>query len=208
MGSRAIPPQPPDAEGLRLYQTLLQPLPTASADFARAYLPHLATWLSVKNPQVSADLCEEAAVEAVYSLLRQPQCYSPTKGQTLIAYLRRSARCDLLNVLERERRHAHQPLEENVELTRAGRKEGREPWQILCEREDGDARERLLQAVRSTLAEPERQALALLLAGERRTAAFADALGLQGLPAAEQEAAVKRAKDRIKKRIERWRDGR
>jgi hypothetical protein len=42
-----------------------------------------------------------------------------------------------------------------------------------------------------------------MLAGERATSAFAEAIGKANLPAAEQEREVKRVKDRVKKRLER-----
>jgi hypothetical protein len=57
--------------------------------------------------------------------------------------------------------------------------------------------------VRQACTEAERRVLALMLDGERSSAAYAQVLGITGLPAAEQEREVKRAKDRIKKRLER-----
>src|SRR5438270_12085792 len=121
MASRAIPAPPPDAVGLRLHQALSQPLPTAPWDFASAYLPHLVAWLQAKNQRVPPDLCEDAALETVYSLLSRPQQYQPAKGKKLLTYLRMSAQRDLINLLQRERRHQHQPFDEQrVELPSAG----------------------------------------------------------------------------------------
>jgi hypothetical protein len=43
----------------------------------------------------------------------------------------------------------------------------------------------------------------LMLDGERKTSAYALALGLKGLPAHEREREVKKVKDRLKKRLAR-----
>jgi hypothetical protein len=51
--------------------------------------------------------------------------------------------------------------------------------------------------------EVDRRVLRLMVDGERRTAVFAAVLGLDGQPAEAQRREVKRAKDRIKKRLER-----
>lgn len=49
----------------------------------------------------------------------------------------------------------------------------------------------------------DRQVISLMLAGERRTVAFSNVLGLQALSQREQQRAVKRHKDRITKRLQR-----
>src|SRR5436190_8316512 len=104
---------PPEAEGQQLYQALLRSAVTSTLDFANAYLPHLVAWLQARNPQASPDLCDEAAVIAVHHFLKTPDHFDPNRG-TLLAFLHLAARRDLLNLLEKENRHAHQPLEENV----------------------------------------------------------------------------------------------
>jgi hypothetical protein len=62
--------------------------------------------------------------------------------------------------------------------------------------------------VRHDLNAGEERVLALMLDGERKTLAFAQALGIDQLPKKEQKAKVKRLKDKLKKRIERGADGR
>ncbi|MGI8551651.1 MAG: hypothetical protein ACR2PL_12830, partial [Dehalococcoidia bacterium] len=51
----------------------------------------------------------------------------------------------------------------------------------------------------------DRRLLELILAGERRTAAYAPLLGIAAEPVEEQKRLVKRAKDRLGKRLERLR---
>jgi DNA-directed RNA polymerase specialized sigma24 family protein len=208
MGSRTVPAPPPETEGLQLYHALSQAVATSTFDFARAYLPHLAAWLEVNCAPVSPDLCEEAASETIYSLLAKPERFDPGQGPKLLTYLHFSARGDLRNRLNSERRHAHEPFDEkNVELGAQARKWKQtdvEPLDLLCDREDEQRRWALLQELRAMLPGPEQQVLDLLLEGERDTCIFAAALQLEHLPPQEQETEVKRVKDRIKKRIARW----
>ena len=195
MAAPSIPP--PEAEGLRLHGLLFTTDATAPWDFARAYLPHLAAWLRATN-RVSADLCEAAAAEAVYSILSKPDRFDPTKGASLIAFLRMAATRDLQNLLRREERHAHEPLDENsVELHGAdGKYEGT----------DDEERQAFLSRLRASLSEPDQNVLDLMLAGERKNEAFAKVVGVAHLPRKERDAEVKRAKDRIKARAKRMKD--
>jgi hypothetical protein len=118
-----------------------------------------------------------------------------------------AARRDLFNLMKREeRRHRRRVAWSAVELREeAGNIPGREedPSDLLEDREESERWEAVLRAVRQACTEAERRVLELMLAGERNTAAYALALGNTGLPAAEQEREVKRAKDRIMKRLER-----
>jgi len=211
MAPHGIPPPPPDEEGIRLHRSLLSPGAAATADFAFAYLPHLDAWLRSGNPGAGADLCEEAALEAVYGLMRDPSRFQPGKGKGLLGYLRMSAQGDLKNLLRREARHAHQPLDENcVELGRAaGNEKGEDgdPLLVLCDREDEQERRAFLGALRDSLPEPDRSVLDLMLAGERDYAKYAEALGVGRLPREKRDAEVKRAKDRIQARIKRTKEG-
>lgn len=202
----STPPSP--AEGLRLYQALLQGAPTAPLELARAYLDHLVAWLASQFPGTSPDLCEDAAVETLHELLTRPGCYRADAGTTLLSYLHMAARRDLLNVRRREARHAHEPLEESaVALGAVGGNSGgtgAAPVDVLCRQEEDDRRQALVRDLRAVLPVPEQAALDLLLGGEQGTQVLAGALGLTHLAPGEQEAAVKRFKDRVKVRLKRW----
>lgn len=116
-----------------------------------------------------------------------------------------SAQGDLRNQLRKESRHKHAAL--NVELLPSGGKFSQwhdDPSLPLQIREEaGRAEVAILPAVREGLAPGESQALDLLLGGERKTAVFAKVLGIDHLSKKEQEAEVKKVKDKLKKRIER-----
>ncbi len=65
----------------------------------------------------------------------------------------------------------------------------------------------MIAPVREGLSDAESKALELLLDGERKTAVFAEALGIGHLPTTDQRAEVKRVKDKLKKRIQRETSG-
>jgi DNA-directed RNA polymerase specialized sigma24 family protein len=210
MAPQVIPPPPADADGLRLHRALSTPDPLATFDFARAYMDHLSAWLRANNSPAAASLCEDAASEAVFSILHNPEQFDPAKGTSLLTFLRNAAQRDLLNLLRRESRHAHEPLDENrVELIPfAGNHDGKDddPLEILCDLEDEQERRAFFQELRGKLSEKDRRVLNLMLNGERRIALFAEALEVTHLAVEVQEVEVKQAKDRIKARGKRMKE--
>lgn len=207
MSRHATPAAPDEGVCQEMHHALLRADPTAPSDFARAVLDPLAAWLRTRNAGASPDLCDEAAVQTVHAHLLRPEKYDTERGMSLWRYLQMAAQGDLLNLLHREKRHRHLPLNENdVVLTAPGgnaRGRSASPLQALCDAEDEQLRQKRLQALRTALTEPEQRVLDLLIAGERRTSLFAAALGLDHRSAAEQKAEVKRVKDRLMKRLRR-----
>ena len=183
-----------------LYRRLAAGDPVAPPALARAYIVHLSDYLAAKYPAADPHLREQAVDDALIALIKNPQSYKPERGLSLTGFLRMSARGDLRNLLRGERRHWEKRHDlESVELHLVdGNTSGR----------DGDEVSPLgghpaLAGVRAGLTEPERRVLDLMCRDERRTAAYAAVLGLSDLPAGEQAKAVKRVKDRIKKRLRR-----
>ncbi len=78
-----------------------------------------------------------------------------------------------------------------------------DPSLRLAMREEAELAERELAKVRAGLSAGELRCLELLIDGERKTAMFAQAMGIEQLPKDVQEAQVKKVKDKLKKRIER-----
>ena len=117
-----------------------------------------------------------------------------------------AAKRDLQNILSKEQRRKKKSLK-NVELSEeAGKYLGadKEPAMILQLKEEAEKAEReILTAVRQGLSAGELQVLDLMLQGERKTAVFAEALGIADLPPSEQEALVQRVKNKLNKRLER-----
>lgn len=203
---REPPSFPSPEEGLRLHLRLGDLDPIAPADVCRAYLPALLGWLDGKYPSIDPHLRQSAAHDALLGYFLRPESYDPHRGD-LGTFLRVTARSDLCNLLRSEGRHHRRRVAwPVVELdqesgyfsgvaddpaTQADRQEEAEQWAAFW----GELRERL--------SGEERRVLDLMLAGERRTAAFAEAAGLCHLAPEEQRREVKRVKDRIKKRLER-----
>ncbi len=204
-------PWPTDEEAREIHARLCQGDPVASSELAMAFLEPLAVGLLRGNPHVDPHLCEQAAEDAILTLIEDPDSYDPDRGR-LGAYLKMSARGDLKNALDRERRlHSRIEYLEEIELSDFGRnsyQEGTDPATIV-EREN-DERELLTRVVapevEHSFTREEQCVLALMLKGERRTSEYARILGITELPEIDQRRAVKRAKDRIKRRMQRRRD--
>ncbi|MFO0881802.1 MAG: hypothetical protein U0840_31275 [Gemmataceae bacterium] len=203
----AAPDLPSDEDALLLHARLTRGEPTAPSVLAVAYLDHLIDWLSRHNRSADPDFCAEAADEAIVALIKNPASYSPSRS-TLAAYLRMSAQGDLRNILAREGRHwaGRRPLD-GVELSpHAGKylAEGDDPsLPVLLEEAAEAARSAIPPTFLESLNEGERRVFDLMAQAERRTSAYAAALGIDHLPAEQQRAEVKRVRDRLEKRLDR-----
>jgi DNA-directed RNA polymerase specialized sigma24 family protein len=172
--------------------------PLAPSQFCERFLPVLLGnrgWAAGLTRDGHA--VEQAAHDALLAFVRRPHAYDPS-GLALIPYLRNSARCDLLNALKREQRHAQRraPLEAVELRPPAGNNQQR-----AADRLGGDTRAALLRRLRAELPDPlDWDAMCLLIDGVRETAVYARLYGLEALPVVEQTRQVKRHKDRLKKR--------
>ena len=160
---------------------------------------------------ISPEFLEEAVHLAIMSLCRKPASFDPSRSKAdrpLFAYLQMSAQRDLQNLLKKETRHWQTRVSlESVEQSPDGGKYlGREddPSVPLALREESEQAERqVLTAIRAGLSDGEQRCLELLIDGERKTSAFAQALGIEQLPKEDQKVEVKKVKDKLKKRLER-----
>lgn len=119
---------------------------------------------------------------------------------------------NLRNALRSEARHRTRRASLDVELLPVDRKswwERSDPAAVVERTMDLAALEETLEqrpvreAVRVGLTPSEAKVLDLMRLGERKSSVFAEVLGVQHLSAGEQRREVKRAKDRLKRRIER-----
>jgi DNA-directed RNA polymerase specialized sigma24 family protein len=194
----AAVPWPSPEEAAALFARLVAGDPLAPPVLAEAFLDPLVAHLRIKYPRVDDHAHRAAAADAIISLLKSPAQFDPAQ-RTLAGYLRMSAEGDLLNFLNREKKH-HDRREnwDPVEHDTADRNSG-EAGESDLPSFDHPA----LAAVIRGLSDVERRVFELLVAGERGTEVFAAALGLADVSPDEQEASVKRAKDRIKQRLKR-----
>jgi RNA polymerase sigma-70 factor, ECF subfamily len=192
-----------------IHRRLLEGDPVAASELAAACLDPLADWLRGRNPRIAPDVCDTAAEDALLALIKAPSSYKPDR-LPLDAYLRMSASGDLKNALAKDRRRSSR--EAVVELSSLGgnllRDDDGDPAKIV-ELRDAVARaardrERAAPtSFRDALTPEERAVYDLMRMNERRTATYARALHIAHLAPDEQRRLVKRAKDRLKKRLER-----
>ena len=195
-------PLPTREQEVALHYRLLAGDETAARDLANVFYEPLLAHLRKTSPRrVSDDQIAEAAFEAWSSLTKNPGNLERTKS--LWKFLIHIAKCDLLNVVAKDdRRRKHEKSQQAVELLPD---RGIDPKESERQEEAAQARREIVSVVEDGLTEGERRCLELHLAGERKTAPYAVALGLADRPAAEQEAATKRTKDKVKARIQRAR---
>jgi RNA polymerase sigma factor (sigma-70 family) len=200
---------PSNLEGLSLHLRLCDQDPTASADICRSYLPPLLAWIAMGFPKADPDLRQSAVHRALISYVIQPHSFDPERGE-LGSYLRMAARGDMINLLRQERRHHAKRISwrvvEDADFEGNWTGKDEEPEQAAARQEEADQANTILRQVSAGLTEEEKRVLDLMLAGERQTAAYALVLCVGDLSAQEQARAVKRVKDRIKKRLERGRE--
>lgn len=174
--------------------------PVAQSEFAAALLDPLVAFLRATRRGADDHAVQTAAEDAVLSVIHRPAVYDPTKG-TLIAFLRMAAVADLGNLRTKEVRHQrYREDRECVELPDAA---GNTSTSDELPSLDHPALAEVLAALDPT----EQRVFELMRAGERRTEAYVPVLGIGGRPTAEHAAEVKRAKERIMKRLQRAAEG-
>jgi RNA polymerase sigma-70 factor (ECF subfamily) len=196
---------PPPEEGLRLHLALLEGDPLAPPDIAAAYLPPLADWIERAFPRVDSHLQQTAVEDAILNYIKRPRAFDPRLGD-LASYLRMAARGDLRNLLcQEERRHRHRiPWKVVEQAAERGNIPGEDEPAYQVERaEEAAAWHAFLRSFAASLTPVDRRVLELILAGEHSTQVFAAPLGLGELPVDIQEREVKRARDRLMKRLQR-----
>lgn len=195
--------QSDQARAAEIHRRLLAGDPVASSLAFEAYYPRLVARLR-RAFATHADLAEDAASRALCDYLMRPGQYDPSR-RGLAGYLFMAARRDMQNLVSRERRHANAVSIENVENDPLLRNDPVEEHMTRLMRDEdlAPARQRVASI---ELPAAEQRVLDLMLAGVRAHEHFAVALGLTGRPLDEQRRQVKRAKDRLKKRLARQPD--
>lgn len=173
----------------------------AQAHFLTAVLDPLVHHLRMWQRDVDDHTCLTAAEDAVLSLIHTPTIYDHEK-RGLIGFLRMAAEGDLLNALKKEQKH--NTNRENRDCVELPANDGNSVAEELADDhlsfDDPD-----IAAEIASFTATEREVLRLMREGEKRTPAFAAVLGIERLPVDEQAREVKRAKDRIIKRLQRAR---
>src|SRR5713101_3318148 len=95
------------AAQLLLHEGLLAGDPTAPAGVADALFAPLVERLRKAYPRVDPDLVTSAAIDAWQSYVKAPEKFDPSKGKSLLGYLKMAAEGDLLNALDRLKRQGN-----------------------------------------------------------------------------------------------------
>jgi hypothetical protein len=196
-------------EERKIHERLLAKDPTGPADAVKILLPCLVKKIR-KQLSANADreTIEECAIKALLSYVQDPETYDP-EAATLLGFLSLVGKRDYLNWLRKEDRHQRG----RVALDSVENDESEGNYQLrsgmIPDREERIDIIRKAHVYAAALWEElpdeiDRGILRLILDGEKRTEAFARTMGLP--PGHIQNPArVKRAKDRILKRLQRMR---
>jgi RNA polymerase sigma-70 factor, ECF subfamily len=186
---------PGASEELALHERVLAGDPVVPVDVFQGLMEPLQKALR-HDLRCTEDEAHDSSVDAILSYLEEPRRYDPNRGR-LSTYLMDIAKKRAIDRLRS--RTASAQRDENyaatVELDRSNPKEIME-----AELEAQELWKRVEEVVPS---DRDRQALKLILAGERSTAALAGALGVADLSPLEQRREVKQQRDRLMKILER-----
>jgi len=190
-----------NATGEELHRDLLDGGALAPSKIAELFLPPLVAALNQKFHNVSdPHLISLAVADALLNYLKAPQQFDPARGK-LFTYLWVAAQSDLLNHMQRERKHATQRVDEKVVELRPVRavnqiEAEQDPETNLLLSEEASLIQQEINEI--LLDESDRRITELMLDGVRDTAAFAEVLRVRDKPIEEQPLLVKRTKDRVK----------
>lgn len=201
-------PEPSPTWQQQRHDRILQDDVTAFAELSEYALPHLIGFLQQLFPNQETHQHEIVAIDTLMTYLALPEKYKPEK-LTLFAYLRMAARGDFLNAIDKETRREQRlhPIDDpslqeqlpNLDLlTQTGKLD---EW---LETHTQLSRTELLQKLDDDLDKTDKEILLLMFDGVRDTTRYAEVLGISDLALPQQQAEVKRAKDRLQKRLQRF----
>jgi DNA-directed RNA polymerase specialized sigma24 family protein len=178
--------------------------PTAFAQLSELALPHLIEFLQREFRQVEVHLHETAAIDSLLTYHTTPEKYDPEK-LTLFAYLRMAARHDLLNAIDRSNRQKRPLLDIDEPTIQSQLVIESDPFYLEQWLDNGDSgKQTMLRQFEAELDTTDRQLFLLMLNGVRETEPYAEIMQLLTQPVAEQRREVKRAKDRLTKKLTRY----
>jgi DNA-directed RNA polymerase specialized sigma24 family protein len=172
-----------------------------------AYYDQMVKTIARQFAQVDPHWPFQVVADALMEYGARPAQFDEGRGVSLVAFLLMACRRNMLNLLRGEARrrryegqYAQMCAAVVVEL---------DP--LLGNLLQDESRAQLARREQSCMdvleATQDQKILALQLQGERRTTAFAAILGISHLPMKDQRLEVKRAKDRIDKKLRRERLG-
>lgn len=190
------------------YQRLLRNYPTAFAELCERALPHLVSFLRDQFPQQDSHNLDMIVIDTLLNFRKELEKYDPEKI-TLFAFLRMAVRGDMLNLIDKNRRQEQRlvdlddPAIENS-LPQADSVEAHFELDEWLQQHTDLSRQELLEALANELDNTDREILLLMLEGVRATTEYAEVMGIGYQDEVDQRREVKRAKDRIIKKLQRF----
>lgn len=194
----------------KLHQRILVKDATAFAELCEVALPHLVTFLRNRFSNQEIHLFEMAAIDTLLAYQARPQQYNPAR-LSLFSFLRMATRNDMINLLDKKGRRERRLVDIDDPYVQSGIP----PAAPVDEAESLDdwlaqhtplSRQDVLQALDTELDEMDRELIQLMLEGVRDSRPYASAMGISHLDTNHQRAEVKRAKDRLTKKLRRFGD--
>lgn len=196
----------PNPDQLALvYQRLMAGNAAAREELAQLALEPLAKVLSAGwGRDQDADMAHDAAVDAIMDLIVSPCNYTPALS-SLWSFLKMAGRRNLVNIRTSEKRRYARiaRLQKNVALCPPARNTYEAGVDRLAEREVAEVFGRRVNGVVGSLSPTEVEVFNLMASGVRATLGHARVLGIIDAPPEDQALTVKRAKDRLRKRLRR-----
>lgn len=191
-----------------LHRRLQDGDPTAPADLAQLFLEPLFKTIKGKWPGVDAAFVKDAITDAVLGYIENPASFKAEKAR-LFSYLVLASIANLKTRLGKETRLSLREVSLDVE--HSGESEN---YIVEVPDPNGLGEQRLVDIVYgkrvakqlfSEIVDPtDRKLIGLVVDGVRETAEYAEVMRIGHLSTAEQKKAVKQAKDRLLKQLQRF----
>ncbi|MBN1147121.1 MAG: hypothetical protein JXA78_07685 [Anaerolineales bacterium] len=199
--------EPPRSWQDELHERILQRDVTAFAELCEYALPFLVEFLRTRFPEQDTPLCETAAIDCLLNYQAKAPQYDPGKI-SLFAFLRMAARRDTLNAIDKDRRRERRLTDISTASDLQASEQGLMQEQAaldewLQERTDLSLAE-ILKVLNEELDDSEKGVLLLMLDGVRESKRYSALMGIEHMDEVTQQQAVKRAKDRLVKKLRRF----
>lgn len=200
--------EPPRDWQDQIHRRILHNDATAFAELCESALPDLVKFLQGRFSEQDSHLCESTAIDCLLQYYQKPKIYNPAQI-SLFAYLRMAARYDLMSAVAKEQRLLQRltDLDDLVDGRHTQDDEHRDPQVVLddllqCHTDWSFPA--IIKALEKHLDRVEKRCLWLILEGVRDNARYVEVLDLLEMDEASQRVEVKRAKDRLVKKLQRF----
>lgn len=200
--------EPPRGWQDQVHARILRDDTTAFAELCEVALPHLAAFLEGRFHAQDSQLCRTTAIDCLLNYHKNPNQYN-SAYLSLFAYLRMSARYDLLSAMDKEQRRKGRlssldEMTEQLAISEVLAQDDQEELDSWLQGHTDWSISEIIAALESNLEEDEKAVLWLMLEGVRDTSRYVEVLQCSHLDGSAQRLEVKRAKDRLIKKLQRF----